>query len=73
TNRLVSKKHASMWRERITSGERISIPRRTIREEKSTTHISVIDNEGNAVALTHSLASASGVVTQGLGFIYNSC
>ena len=73
TDRRVSKKHASMWRERITSGERISIPRRPIREEKSTTHISVIDKEGNAVALTHSLASASGVVTQGLGFIYNSC
>jgi gamma-glutamyltranspeptidase/glutathione hydrolase len=73
TDKLVSKKHAAMWRERIASGESISIPRKTFREEKSTTHISVIDKEGNAVALTHSLASVSGVVTQGLGFIYNSC
>ncbi len=73
TDRLVSKKHAAMWRGRIASGESISIPRRPFREEKSTTHISVIDKNGNAVALTHSLASVSGVVTQGLGFIYNSC
>lgn len=73
TEKLVSKKHAAMWRGKIESGEKISIPRRRFSEERSTTHISVIDKEGNAVALTHSLASASGVVTRGLGFIYNSC
>lgn len=73
TERLTSKEHAAEWRERIDAGERIVVPRRAPREEASTTHISVIDREGNAVSLTHSLASISGVVTPGLGFLYNSC
>ena len=41
--------------------------------ETGTTHLSVVDRWGNAVALTHSLGSASGVVTDGLGFQYNNC
>jgi gamma-glutamyltranspeptidase/glutathione hydrolase len=35
--------------------------------------LSVVDQWGNAVALTHSLGSASGVVTDGLGVQYNNC
>lgn len=73
TERLTSKEHASQWRERIDAGERISIPRRGPKEESSTTHLCVVDSEGNAVSMTHSLASISGVVTPGLGFLYNSC
>ncbi|UCH02118.1 MAG: gamma-glutamyltransferase [Candidatus Bathyarchaeota archaeon] len=73
TKKLISKKHASKWRERINAGERISIPRRQGNEEASTTHISVVDSKGNSVSLTHSLSSGSGVVTPGLGFMYNSC
>jgi gamma-glutamyltranspeptidase/glutathione hydrolase len=37
-----------------------------------TTHISVIDAAGNAVALTHTLGLSSGVVTPGLGFTWNN-
>jgi gamma-glutamyltranspeptidase/glutathione hydrolase len=37
-----------------------------------TTHISVIDAQGNAVALTHTLGLSSGVVTPGLGFTWNN-
>jgi gamma-glutamyltranspeptidase/glutathione hydrolase len=39
-----------------------------------TTHVSVADSAGNIVALTHSTGSlgASGVVTPGLGFMYNN-
>jgi gamma-glutamyltranspeptidase/glutathione hydrolase len=39
-----------------------------------TTHISVADTDGTLVSLTHSTGSlgASGVVTPGLGFIYNN-
>jgi gamma-glutamyltranspeptidase/glutathione hydrolase len=33
----------------------------------------VIDGEGNCVAMTHSLGMPSGVVTEGLGFMYNGC
>ena len=36
-----------------------------------TTHVSVMDIEGNAISLTHSLGMGSGVVTEGLGFQYN--
>ncbi len=40
-----------------------------------TTSVVVVDGDGNAVAMNHSLAShgGSGVVTEGLGFLYNNC
>jgi gamma-glutamyltranspeptidase/glutathione hydrolase len=38
-----------------------------------TTHVSVIDAEGNCVTMTHSLGMPSGVITPGLGFMYNGC
>lgn len=37
-----------------------------------TTHVSVVDRWGNAIALTHSNGLSSGVVTPGLGFMYNN-
>ncbi len=37
-----------------------------------TTHVSAMDDEGNAVAITHSTGSGSGAVTRGLGFIHNN-
>ena len=45
---------------------------RSMHDRPTTTHLSVIDQEGNAVSLTHTLGSASGVVTPGLGFTYNN-
>jgi gamma-glutamyltranspeptidase/glutathione hydrolase len=33
----------------------------------------VIDADGNCVTMTHSLGMPSGVVTEGLGFMYNGC
>ena len=42
-------------------------------ESKDTTHLSVIDSDGNAVSMTHSLGMPSGVITSGLGFMYNGC
>lgn len=40
-----------------------------------TTSVVVVDGEGNAVAMNHSLAShaGSGVMSEGLGFLYNNC
>lgn len=38
---------------------------------RDTTHLSVMMNDGSAVSLTHTLALGSGVVTPGLGFMYN--
>jgi len=41
-------------------------------EPASTTHLAVVDAQGNAAAVTHTLASGSGVITGGLGFMYNN-
>src|SRR2546421_3923787 len=45
--------------------------REVIADRADTTHICVVDDGGNAVSLTHTLGSATGVVTPGLGFGYN--
>jgi gamma-glutamyltranspeptidase/glutathione hydrolase len=42
-----------------------------VHDRGETTHLCVIDDAGNAVSMTHTLGAASGVVTQGLGFMYN--
>jgi gamma-glutamyltranspeptidase/glutathione hydrolase len=38
---------------------------------KHTTHIICVDDDDNVVTMTHSLGAASGVVTPGLGFMFN--
>lgn len=68
---LIGKPRARAWHERIARGEPIEVPR-FVREGPHTTHVSVVDGRGNCVALTHSLGSANGVVTPGLGFMYNN-
>jgi gamma-glutamyltranspeptidase/glutathione hydrolase len=37
-----------------------------------TTHLSVVDADGSAVSLTHTIGSGSGVTTPGLGFMWNN-
>lgn len=68
--RLISKPHAAAHGQSIRAGERADV-RRLDRSQRDTTHVSVIDKHGNAVALTHTLGSPSGVITDGLGFMYN--
>jgi gamma-glutamyltranspeptidase/glutathione hydrolase len=78
--RLLSKEYAAEQRARIKQGERARV--RLVRREKhttegpgsmgGTTHLSAVDCQGNAVSMTHSLGSSSGVVTPGLGFLYNN-
>ena len=69
---LLSKEHAVRWREKIASGE----PLATLDAPESslTNHLSVMDSDGNAVTMTHSIGSpaGAGVVTEGLGFLHNS-
>ena len=40
-------------------------------ESKYTTQICVVDEHGTCVSMTHTLGQPSGVVTNGLGFMYN--
>jgi gamma-glutamyltranspeptidase/glutathione hydrolase len=70
--RFLAKANAARWRTRIDAGERIIVPKWQPDDGPSTTHLTVMDRKGNAVSLTHTLASGSGVITPGLGFIYNN-
>lgn len=72
---LTSKDYAQAMAERIKRGEKTSVPRLNAggAESKDTTHICVADTQGNCVSMTHSLGSSAGVVTEGLGFMYNNC
>lgn len=72
--------------QKFTSNERIECWQNKIKNNKligpehptdlgtDTTHVSVIDEEGTAVSWTHTLGSlaGAGVVTKGLGFLYNN-
>lgn len=68
--RLISKSYCLGMADAIRRGERARV-NRLDRSERETTHVSVIDRDGMAVALTHTLGSPSGAITEGLGFIYN--
>jgi gamma-glutamyltranspeptidase/glutathione hydrolase len=72
-NRLTGKTYAMEQAELIKSGIKKSVERLGIPESQKTTHISVLDRLGNAVSMTHSLGMMSGVITDGLGFMYNGC
>lgn len=67
---LISKERAARWAERIKRGE---FPGDGTQEPPGcTTHLCTFDANGNAVSLTHTLGTAAGVVTPGLGFNYNN-
>ncbi|MEM9146229.1 MAG: gamma-glutamyltransferase family protein [Pseudomonadota bacterium] len=72
---LTSKPYSAAMAERIRSGEITHVVRLNsgAEESRETTHISVVDGAGGAVSLTHSIGMPSGVVTEGLGFMYNGC
>lgn len=69
---LVRPEHAVHWIERIRSGARVC-NEGTSRVDVGTTHVTAADEEGTVVVFTHSIGTpgASGVVTPGLGFLYN--
>ncbi len=71
TQWMLSPERATQWRDHIDAGREIeAMPFPT--GQPNTTHVTVVDKLGNCVALTHSLGNSSGVVTPGLGFIYNN-
>jgi gamma-glutamyltranspeptidase/glutathione hydrolase len=70
TDMLISKKRAAYWAERIKSGHYAGGQEQA--PPGCTTHVCVMDAAGNAVSMTHTLGTAAGVVTPGLGFNYNN-
>lgn len=68
---MMSKDRAAYWRERIQKNEPIEVSFAAM-GSPSTTQVSVVDNQGNCVSLTHSLGSSSGVITPGTGFMWNN-
>jgi gamma-glutamyltranspeptidase/glutathione hydrolase len=71
---LLDKERAAEIAARIRAREVFRVERVTGRaESEHTTHVSVIDRDGNAVTMTHTLGMPSGVITEGHGFMYNGC
>ncbi|MFT4118802.1 gamma-glutamyltransferase [Bradyrhizobium sp.] len=74
TERLTSKSYAQELATKIRAGHRAEVTRVAGGiPSKDTTQVSVVDRHGGCVSLTHSLGNPSGVVTEGLGFMYNGC
>ena len=72
--RLTSKSYAAELARSIRAGDKAKVERlQRTSESKDTTQVSVIDEDGNAFSMTHSLGMPSGVITEGLGFMYNGC
>lgn len=68
---MMSKERARHWHDVICNGDSIDVSF-TFPGSPDTTHVTTVDKWGNCVALTHSLGSSSGVITPGLGFMYNN-
>lgn len=70
---LTSKEYAARMAEEIRRGEKANVARLNNggQESKNTTQVTVTDEDGNCVTMTHTLGQPSGVVTDGLGFMYN--
>ncbi len=75
TERLASSDHAAELAEAIKGGTVAEVPRFNGggMPSKDTTHISIIDRDGACVSMTHSIGMPSGVVTEGMGFMFNGC
>lgn len=71
---LTSKDYALLQANLIKEGQVARVTRlNSGMPSKDTTHVSVVDRDGICVTMTHSLGLPSGVITKGLGFMYNGC
>ena len=68
---LLSDERTQYWHDQVAAGANINVGRMQT-ESPDTTHVSVLDDQGNCASLTHSLGSSSGVITPGWGFMYNN-
>ncbi|MBA7473250.1 Glutathione hydrolase proenzyme [subsurface metagenome] len=65
----LSKQHA---RQLGKNRRNISVTPATGRGNEHTTHLVVVDHNGNIATITHSLGYISGIITPGMGFLYNN-
>ena len=72
-DRLTDKTYAAEQAALISSGQKVHVERLGLPESSGTTHVCVSDKDGGIVTMTHSLGMMSGVITLGLGFMYNGC
>jgi gamma-glutamyltranspeptidase/glutathione hydrolase len=70
-DRLVSKAYAAEIRDSIDQGRASRNVAAVAAHHDETTHVSAMDADGNAAAITHSIGMSSGVVHPGLGFQQN--
>jgi gamma-glutamyltranspeptidase/glutathione hydrolase len=71
---LLSKEYAKDIAERIRRGDKHHVERlKDPLESRDTTHLCATDEDGNSVSMTHSLGMPSGVISDGLGFMWNGC
>jgi gamma-glutamyltranspeptidase/glutathione hydrolase len=68
---MISKARAAYWRDQIDSDTPIDVSF-TPTGTPTTTQVTVVDAQGNCISLTHSLGASSGVITPGMGFMYNN-
>ncbi len=69
--KILSDERIARQVEAIRRGPEASVPDSQA-EQGHTTTVSVADEQGSMISLTHTLGWASGAVTPGLGFIYNN-
>ena len=70
---LTDKIYSKAFAERIEAGEKAVLERMNAFESADTSHVSTLDEHGNAVTMTHTLGAPSGVIAPGTGFILNGC
>lgn len=71
-DRLTSKAYAAERRALIDTGKDFEAVAEARPGPEGTTALTVLDGDGNAMALVHSINTGAGVITPGLGFLHNS-
>ena len=60
---LANKAYAETFAEKIRAGEKATLDRMNVDESQDTSHVSTLDEHGNAVTMTHTLGAPSGVMS----------
>lgn len=68
---IIDKARAREAAEEIKRGKKATLIRQGLKEAADTTHLCSMDADGLTLTMTHTLGYQSGVITDGLGFMYN--